>query len=1196
VRCYHSKVKITLLLLVALPLALAGASRAAEGAVPLRLLDRPDRQEEAAPGSRQAILLDAPSFSGSPGSWSISGYPGALTGTILMGLTDGRRERSISAERTVEVETPGEYRVWVRCWDSNHDQPGSRFFDVSLGEDFYAKRFGATGRNGFGWEDGGVVNLPAGPLRVQLVDSSAHFARFDALFLTQRLGEASPQLVEHLHAQARPEAAQVSEVKLDMPAWAAAGPSSEAARIGNDRVRVRFFQNSEGERRAVRPVVELAQNGSWVQMTDPEQVYAHLVVFADECRTGADYSFASTFYESVRQDGDKRIEVNSPSIYQAGLTEWLVPETGEPVDEKSVRLRARGETADLEVVWSVESDAAEPKVTWTLLPKKDGVFSVGSFHGPERNIGSLDYILCGKIYLGLYAPPIACLVREQVSPNQMNLVTAALDPAAGLGDRATFGIIVDPASAPFRWAKADTSLFGFGLRSPGGDIQPMVFAPLPDSGPARMVAGESYSFSYRPVSRLADWFETYSDLAERVLRVRDQKSNHDTSLTETIFNIQDLILSATPSSGWHDKAMAFAYVETGKNSGGFNHSSPLAILQNALLTGDAEWMEQRAIPTLAFFLSRPGAWIDIPPTGPGKTPQVLDGPRGGYPSSVLYGFYQMSGGRIPAFQKIALDGPLRSWSAASGQKLDFVEKINRYRVTRDETLLAQARREADEYIAKFVDPPTRGMTAGVGFEILTTAPWTPALLAMHEVTGEANYLEAAHRAAAKLLAHGTWIAPLVPDGEMTIRAEDLNARGLLRDENHVGSSNAGWNGFTRAVLGYEFLGDWNANRVPMKRKPEAWKNFGDVTAPAWVLSRIGLNVEHATQLARKMGWDSPNITMNCYAPDFLRIAELTGDNLFRTVARHETLSRAANYPGYYLNNMMNIHRAKDYPYTGPDVSVIEFTHIPAYLAKLQDFLFTQVWSLSGRRIEFPSTRQYGYAYFDNKVYGFAPGRFFDLEGIWPWMKRGVIESDNRQIDWLAGRKDGMFVAALVNQSEEDQAATITLGPELPAAGRVRIYSADGQTSEVAFTDRQLAVTVSARGLVGLAIASMDIRAPAHAVQIASSEPDRTSAPVAGRDDYGSGYALQIQPGPWYAYSFLKQTPDQVQEATLHYRIGDGEWRSEKVSSYPFEKIVKVESAGHTFTFYWEVTLPDGSSRKGREKVVAAFGSPPDKKS
>ena len=91
-----------------------------------------------------------------------------------------------NAITTVDVAAGGKYRLWVRCkdWVPEH-HPGR--FALEIGGKRVASQFGASGKDGWIWEDGGTVELESGECKIALVDLSGYYARCDAIVLTRDL-------------------------------------------------------------------------------------------------------------------------------------------------------------------------------------------------------------------------------------------------------------------------------------------------------------------------------------------------------------------------------------------------------------------------------------------------------------------------------------------------------------------------------------------------------------------------------------------------------------------------------------------------------------------------------------------------------------------------------------------------------------------------------------------------------------------------------------------------------------------------------------------------------------------------------------------------------------------------------------------------------------------------------------------------
>ncbi|NQU43641.1 hypothetical protein HQ520_10165, partial [bacterium] len=850
------------------------------------------------------LLFMPTSFDNNHGTWSfVNEYGGALTDLILIAPNDGHPETKIPAQVTTDLPTTDTYRIWVRCRDYAFLQPGTRYFNVRLNDGVYDERVGDEGsHDGYGWEIGTTVTLPMGDLKAELVDTAAHLGRFDALFITNDINYTPPDDYKTLLEIATLVEPRWADASTQPPDWATSDETPVTQEeIGNSLVKVQLFETPSDGRTIIQKQTSVYEDGAWHAIGDRTDLFAYVAMYAYESSFWRDLDFASDLWNYVTEEGGEFTTRTTANIFRLGEPQWLVPFQMNRIDASTIELKAAADLATLTVTWSIPSGAQEPVVECELLAGQTGSWSLGVTNGPETELENVDYVLCAKPYLGKYVPSIPALVRENASPNACSLMTLPLDSPAGNNTQATFGVTPDPSSYPYRWATPMDSRFGLGIRGPRGGVQPWLFAPLPGRAEGYLHKGEMFRLSYHPLAQIGGWNDLFRHVTDDILEIRDVKKNYYCSLTDTIFNIQDLIMADWRYSGWSDRAMAFSYVEASYNHSinNFNHSSPLTLVQNYLFTEDPDWYAQRAIPTLAYWLSRNG-WMSLPlpPSDWSEewSPDLpaLGGYGQGYPASIFAGFYLMSRGRIPAYRAYGFG------KASPG----FREDIYRYRFTKDPALLEEARLGADDYIeAQVYSTPTTLISKA--FEIPSTAPNVPALMSMYEVTGDTKYLDAAEESARKLLAHGTWMQPRVPDANMFLSAEELRNRKFRHDVATFGYS---FNGDQRIILGYRVVDgrDPNDPRAPMERT-DAFERIQDETVPAWLLSRVGLNVEGGSQLSHRNSSHNGNISMNCYAPDLVRLSQYTGDPFYETVARHETLGRSANYPGYYITHMSTIY-------------------------------------------------------------------------------------------------------------------------------------------------------------------------------------------------------------------------------------------------------------------------------------------------
>lgn len=120
------------------------------------------------------------------------------------------------ATTTVKTDDPGRYRMWVHTLDwFPKDHPGK--FQLQINNKKGGKTFGASGKEGWMWEDGGVVLLNK-TNEIRLKDLTGYYGRCDVIVFSSDLKWAPPTDINAL-SKLRKEHNAISREVKDMGAY-----------------------------------------------------------------------------------------------------------------------------------------------------------------------------------------------------------------------------------------------------------------------------------------------------------------------------------------------------------------------------------------------------------------------------------------------------------------------------------------------------------------------------------------------------------------------------------------------------------------------------------------------------------------------------------------------------------------------------------------------------------------------------------------------------------------------------------------------------------------------------------------------------------------------------------------------------------------------------------------------------------------
>ncbi|PSL05948.1 hypothetical protein CLV30_103100 [Haloactinopolyspora alba] len=902
-----------------------------------------------------------------------------------------------------------------------------------------------------------------------------------------------------------------------------------AAVVTGPRHRVSFrLATWDGGRTYVRDI-EVRADGGWISATSP------------------DARFDEQWVVLAGADGSK---VN----YYASMTpHWLALDEIEQVDDTTVRLTTSADLGfDIAVRWNVAGE--NPEVQWTVTAGADGHHIVGYQAMDIARFANVEEVLCGALQH-------ARVVDGADSLNASELFAPMSLVQQTVGEQVwTTGVYLPPESEDFvHLARIgfDNQPYGMSLRN--GDVDPenvqaVVFAPqIGEQSP--LEAGGSRTMSFGVCAEPADLYTAYTGLARQEYGLRAYRENvFGTSLTEAAFNLIDLVMREpdqvdpqggfVPSpSGWWERAKGFVDIENDQTV----VISHAAVLMSAYrLTGDDAIYDRRARPVLEHLLSRETWGNRFTPVigGHDRYPWGISGPAGD--AAHLIPLLRQGASLNPVVRELAVqtmrERPRRpAGSAIETGRTPMTVPYVAQQFTGSPAYLAEAHANAAVYADQFVNRAYTTNAARVQFVYDYAKDWTELLL-VAEATGDEALMEAAYREAKRFVTEMQ--VREVPDTLITTPTHPELTEQTDKWQEH--GRRCVWDGYTRTEIPVEEV-------------------------PAWVVSTCGLPTEQLSTHRLNGKYNLPH-----WSAFLQRLAWRTGDAFIHDVAHNGVVGRFTNYPGYNLRQFTSWPMHPEFPLEGPPgAGAVYYHHIPSHLGITLDYLFTEHLIRSDGAVAYPGVFEDNYVFFKFHTYGHAPGTFYGEDGVWPCLRRGIVDVDNHQINWIAGTGNGSLYISLTNESAEQQTARITFDPGPSAVASLRSYSVEvirdnGEREERRVQGAQLSVPVTGRGITAVIVRGVNLSSPLHV------EPEYDAhGPGSFHFDDESPVGLVrgmvlVRPdrGKADAYVFAG-TEDQ---ATLRYTLDGETWTEVPNEVYPNEWTVALPDLDASFTY--EVVVGD----------------------
>ena len=803
----------------------------------------------------------------------------------------------------------------------------------------------------------------------------------------------------------------------------------------------------------------------------------------------------------------------------------------------SVRWSFKNNQVAVEATATLPAGDAQPRLKYTITASKPGTYSVAYTGAPALPLAEVKELWQPLVWDGRRLPPKSFLVTD----DHCSIPGCLVESKTG-----TIGVLADPTQFPYEMPNMLQRRFGVTVRNAAGEVQPLLFAPYPGAKDSKLEAGGSFSFSLDLVVQPTPLNATFEYIARNVCDFRDRRENTLVSLNESLDNIIEFTMS--PAGSFVPESRSFNYPDA---KGTVKNVSALHPLTLGIVRDDENLFRTQGIPILEYVMSRQKLLFAVTEEGmkSGQIPTArMDGPC--VSVSELAALQQISGGASPVFlaQAQRMSGVDRKLNMDWVTKGDsWQNDVWMYRATHDKSYLESAMKKADAYIAARIDThPVDFSEAGTGTFFDYMVPWWKDLYELYLDTKDPKYLDAAHKGARRY-AQLVWFYPVVPDGDITVNKDGFAPR----------------------------RGSEKPGLVPAKEE----------TVPAWRVSEQGLICEGNGTVAHL------NILLASHAPYFLRIAQETNDPFLRDIGRSAVIGRYAGFPGYHTNTKYSTAQEKaDFPYHPYEqlkaTTSFHFNHTLPMANMVMDYLMSEAYDRSAGAIDFPSEYAECYAYMGSQVYG-APGKFYDVEGVSPWMPKGVIKADNVQVNYVTGRKGDTVYAALINASDKPlENVTITFNPEEFANGAKGTFPArvwrdnKSQDGTLEVKDGKVKVTLSPKGITALAVKGLE---PKVAFQN-KVQPGKADAKAVTfkrlKAPFGDVEAMVLSFGPeiTWLYAYITGESGEVKSAKLTVKDGD---KTETLSddAFPFEFTVPLTSKTAKLEVRVEAVTKDGQTSK-----------------
>jgi hypothetical protein len=936
--------------------------------------------------------------------------------------------------------------------------------------------------------------------------------------------------------------------------------TKEVARLENENIKISFVTCKRQGKKSLSPVIEVKTATGWYKAPMDASSESYQVLRADKSLEMGLYSWMHPKWKESESVVEKSNNGFTKIVWKAGDNQEAIIKKAKQDGENRVILEfypfGNGE---LKAVWELHANDKTVKVDLQFIPNDDAQYSLGYFLFKSNPIEEVENLLMPMLVQQRAFPKENYTQLQAAAPTPLSLMQTTTD-----GQTLSWGVSGEPTQIPFEFPIPIKSHYGLHIKNDKGEVQPSIFGPLLGTNQAKVDAGKTLKFSFRLFIQPGEWYTTYRDIADKVFGWYDYRKNGPVSMTQSVYNMIDLYKD-DEFGGWWDRAKTNYQIES---INGSTQSSPISIVSLYRLTGDSDLFRRRTLPTIEFVLSRDNPHFSPEPKNTGAYPRGhMNGPVDIFGSTVYAGLWEMMNYRTPFLKDIAfpqgkIDVTTTQQNFATHLQ-PFDDWLGKYLFANDKAALDTAIAMADKYIAEVINTPSYRVVGLLNFWLTAYTPDWEGLLRLYEVTGEQRFLNAAVKGA-KILMTGMWTQPMPRDTTINIHKGGYVHGDKMDRWLHKGEE--------KFRLGF----------------PRKEGDVKEKIVPEWLVSQVGMGFETPMTYTYKDNGGRMIPEAN-WAGNFLRLALYTGDKQFETYARNAAIGRMGNYGGYQYTDFTDLLQDPRYPYQGPDISFVYYHHIPVHISWTIDYLVSEAKLNSNGAINFPGLRQFGYAYFDNMVYGHVPGEIFGQKDVWLWFDKNLVDIDNNQINYLTAHTKDKFYLIMSNESQEEQQVKVHFNADKITKGKETFDKATVLTENnmaLPLKNNTGTIEIAPRGFTVFEIKDLDIEVVTHKKY---EEPQIGNEPYYVEIDCKDSTqvratSIQLMPGAWQAYVYSTAESKTLEKIILSWKTDNDKGKVVDID-YPYEFSVPVAAGVNKFVFTVEIVKKNGEIIKTKEATI-----------